>query len=100
MRPRTPGSGIFASRTSGSPSACAAVIRTRPANPATRSRSSLLLAVLPIESRGVLPVDDLHESVDVSRGFCAVIHVIGVLVHVEREDRPAAREIGRVVGRP
>jgi hypothetical protein len=45
-------------------------------------------------------MDDLHEGIDVRGGFGAVIHVICVLVHIECQDRPAAGEVGCVVGRP
>jgi hypothetical protein len=39
---------------------------------------------------GVLPVDRFHKSVDVGCGLGAEIDVIGVLVHIERQDRRAA----------
>jgi hypothetical protein len=42
---------------------------------------------------GVLPADHLHKIVDVTGGFRAKVHVIGVLVHVERQDRRAAGQI-------
>ena len=36
---------------------------------------------------GAFPVDVLHEGVDVCRRFRAVVNVIGVFIHIQREDR-------------
>src|SRR5205809_6285919 len=38
------------------------------------------------------PANRVHERIDVGRGLRAVIDVVGVLVHVERENRRAAGE--------
>src|SRR2546426_10292788 len=46
------------------------------------------------------PPDVVHECID---AFCrrrAVIHVVRVLVHIEREDRAATRETVGVIGGP
>ena len=45
-------------------------------------------------------MDGFHDGLDVIASLGAVIHVIGVLVHIEREDRPPAGPGRRVVGRP
>src|SRR5262249_3156754 len=102
----TLGSAILALSTNGGASAPAPVdiigtasAATIATTPAPRA-SSCLLAVLPVEPRRVLPVNDLHEGIDISHGFCAIIHVVGMFVHVERQDRPAAGEVGFVVGGP
>jgi hypothetical protein len=49
---------------------------------------------------GVLPADYLHEAIYIPRSFGAEIHVVGVLVHVERQDRRAAGQCVTMVGRP
>ena len=49
---------------------------------------------------GIAPADGQHERVDIARGLGAVIQVIGVLVHIEREDRRAAGQRMAVVGCP
>jgi hypothetical protein len=35
---------------------------------------------------GVLPVDHSHKAINVPRGFGVEVHLIGVLVHIERQD--------------
>src|SRR5258708_40067590 len=54
-------------------------------------------AVMLVETIRVRPADRLHEGIDIVAGLGAVIHVIGVLVHIENEDRLSAGEGGRVV---
>ena len=49
---------------------------------------------------GVLPANNLHEAIDVARSFGAKVHVIRVLVHVERQDRRAAGQRVTMVGCP
>jgi hypothetical protein len=49
---------------------------------------------------GILPADHLHKAIDVARGLGAEIHVIGVLVHIECQDRRAAGHHVAMVGRP
>jgi hypothetical protein len=44
-----------------------------------------------IRLRCAVPVDVFHECIDVCGGFRAVVDVIGMLVHIEREDRRRAR---------
>src|SRR6202008_3707811 len=68
-------------------------------SPAARSNQSAA-AVLRVEAVGVGPADRPHESVDIVAGLGAVIHLIGVLVHIEHEDRLAAGKRRRMVGRP
>jgi len=46
------------------------------------------------------PGDIGHESIDVSRGIAAEVDVIGMLVHVERQQRRAASKAVRMVGGP
>src|SRR6266581_4184679 len=53
-----------------------------------------------IERTYVGPVDVLHESIDVRRCFRAIVHLIRMLVHVERQYRRAMREALCMVGRP
>src|SRR5260221_1736754 len=48
----------------------------------------------------VRPVDRVHERVHIGRRLSAVVHVIGMLVHIEREDRLAAGERVGVIRRP
>src|SRR5262249_9414660 len=67
----------------------------------------LIMQSLPFSSRvrlmepgDVRPVDVLHERVDVLRCRGAVVQVVRVLVHVERQDRRRARYAVRVVSRP
>src|SRR5579871_6056140 len=104
MRPLTGPSGILASRVSvagwarraGAPGIAAATTVRR----TTPGRISGLLAVGLEAARYRVPADGLHEGVDVFRGGRAVIHGVGVLVHVERQDRPAVGERHRMVGRP
>src|SRR5437867_12371674 len=50
-------------------------------------RSSLSSRVLLMEAGHVRPVNVLHERVDVLRRRGAVVQVVRVLVHVERQDR-------------
>src|SRR6266700_1211022 len=38
------------------------------------------------------PANRVHERIDIGRGFRAIIDMIGVLVHIERENRRAAGE--------
>src|SRR5260221_1704473 len=79
-------------RRAGPASSCAS---EKPSAPA-----SGFLAVL-VEALGrAVPLDHLHEGVDVGGGLGAVVHVIGVLVHVEHQDRPAAGDRVRAIGRP
>src|SRR5258705_7306133 len=44
--------------------------------------------------------DSLHEDIDITRRRGTVVHVIGVLVHVEHENRPPAGECRGVGGSP
>src|SRR5258708_17289622 len=57
-------------------------------------------AVAVIEFDRVVPPDSLHEDIDITRRRGTVVHVIGVLVHVEHDNRPPARECRGVVGSP
>src|SRR5215510_836998 len=53
-----------------------------------------------VEFVGIGPADRLHIGLDVVTSLGAIIHVIGVLIHVENEDRLPARKIGRVICGP
>src|SRR5215831_5314358 len=55
--------------------------------PVARSNGGSAVRVLRVEIVGVGPADCLHERLDIVARLGAVIHLIGVLVHVEREDR-------------
>ena len=46
------------------------------------------------------PANDAHEGVDVTRCLGPEVDVVGVLVHVERQDRGASRQCMTMVGRP
>src|SRR5215467_5985687 len=61
---------------------------------------SPLPRVLVMQPRDVLPANVLHERVDILCRRRAVVQVIGVLVHVQGQDRIASREPVRVIGRP
>ena len=40
----------------------------------------------PAETRvGIRPVDGIHECIDIGTSLCTIVHVIGVLIHVECE---------------
>src|SRR5258708_18166164 len=46
-----------------------------------------------------MPVDGRHEDADVIGSLCSVVDVIGMFVHVEREDgRPASERMAMVRG--
>src|SRR5215213_3664153 len=48
----------------------------------------------------VLPTDRVHEGVDIASRLSAEVDVVGMLVHIERQDRRGAGERMAVVGRP
>src|SRR6185437_12194695 len=60
-------------------------------------RSSAALGEAPAH---LAPSDRRHEGVDISGRLGAVIHVIGVFIHVECQDRLTSGERMRVVRRP
>src|ERR1041385_2343909 len=96
MRPLTAPSGIFASRVSGAGWAIAAAVSSNTAamtaKTAKPGRTSGLLAVGLEAARHRFPPDALHEGIDVLRRSGAVVHGIGVFVHVHRQDRPPVRQ--------
>jgi len=49
---------------------------------------------------GIFPTDYFHKGIDVTGSLGAEIQVVRVLVHIEREDRPTARQPMRVIGGP
>ena len=53
-----------------------------------------------VQLRCVIPIDGLHEGVDIRTSLGTIVHVIGVFVHVERNHRLAAGDGIRVIGRP
>jgi CIC family chloride channel protein len=59
-----------------------------------------ILSQLSVQKLRVMPTNDLHKGVDVARSLGAKIEVIGMLVHIEREDRCAARKRMAVIGCP
>src|SRR5215813_7484416 len=63
-------------------------------------RSRCLAAVPVIELSGVIPADHIHERIDVHGGLGAIVDVIRMLEHVEREDRAPAGERRRMIGGP
>src|SRR5437762_1628017 len=95
---------------SGSAAAAGTASATRTPNPTTAywiccSLRSLITAapssrVRLMQAPGVRPVEVVHERVDIFRGGRAVVDVVGVLVHIERQDRRASRHAVGVVGRP
>src|SRR5947208_10106735 len=64
------------------------------------AQASSCSAVLRKENIGVGPVDRAHERLDVVASLGAVIHLIRVLIHVEREYRLTAGEGRGVIGGP
>jgi hypothetical protein len=50
-----------------------------------------LVAILLIQSCGVIPANSFHEDIDAARGRGSVVHVIGMLVHIEHQNRTTAR---------
>src|SRR3989344_7008936 len=46
------------------------------------------------------PIDILHESLDIGHRLGAVVNVVRMLVHVERENRRAASKVAGVIARP
>jgi hypothetical protein len=46
------------------------------------------------------PVDRRHETIDIGSRLCSVIDVIGMLIHIERQDRSAASERLQFPGPP
>src|SRR4030095_12800332 len=63
------------------------------------SRSALAAEPL-VQLRCVVPIDSLHEGIDIRTSLGAIVHVIGVFVHVERNHRPTAGDGIGVIGRP
>jgi molybdate/tungstate transport system ATP-binding protein len=53
-----------------------------------------------VQLDSIVPVDGFHESIDVAARLCAIVHVIGMLVHIERNNRPAAGNRIGMIGRP
>src|SRR2546422_4777232 len=70
----------------------------RPAH--SRCRLSASVKTLLIRLRDRVPIDVLHECIHVDCGFRAVVDVIGVLVHIERQDWRRTGERMDVVCRP
>src|SRR5262245_29987355 len=52
------------------------------------------------QSLDVAPANDVHEGIDIACRLGAEVHVIGVLVHIERENRRATRQGMAMVRRP
>src|SRR5262249_60736126 len=65
-------------------------IAPRPSNACRLSEQSLYVA----------PANDVHEGIDIACRLGAEVHVIGVLVHIERENRRATRQGMAMVRRP
>jgi hypothetical protein len=78
----------------------AAVSRQRNRSQAPSRHEASAFAVAVIQLARVIPADHVHEGVHIRACSRAVIDVIGVLIHVEREDRLATGERRRVVGGP
>src|SRR5215469_3973080 len=101
MRPLTSPSAILLSSCSGSAA-------WTPPSAARVSAAASVAARLPLRGMAVgvielhrrIPAYRAHEGIDIGGRLGAVIHVIGVLIHVEREDRPSAREVRRVIRGP
>src|ERR1051325_9391015 len=69
------------------------------ANPTAQVVFLLFSAGL-IKTGHVFPVDVAHESIDVGRRFCAVVNVVGVLIHIERQNWGRASETVGMIGCP
>src|SRR5579863_6884143 len=67
---------------------------------AMRRMASCLAARALKNLAGIFPMDRFHEGIHIGRGLRAIVHVIGMLVHIEREQRATAGNVGRVVGGP
>ena len=50
--------------------------------------------------RYLIPVDVLHEGIDIGGGLGAVVHVIGMLVHIQGQNGARSGQRMRMVGRP
>jgi hypothetical protein len=68
--------------------------------PRPRARPSSLFRYFGEQSIDILPAHGVHESLDIGAGLGAEIDVIGVLVHVERQNGRAAGERVAVIGGP
>src|SRR5215510_14331682 len=66
------------------------------ASTAKRSEQLLCFFQSPV---AFIPIDVLHESVDVHCGIGAEVHVIRVLEHVVHQDRPSKRDVVGVIER-
>ena len=56
-------------------------------------------AILLVQFGRVIPANGLHVDIDITRRCRAVVHVIGVLIHIEHQDRATASECRGVIGR-
>jgi hypothetical protein len=55
---------------------------------------------LPVASVDALPMNIAHERVNIGGGLGPEVEGVGMLVHVERQDRIAARQRVAMIGRP
>src|SRR4051812_545677 len=78
---------------------CSLVLSCQGLWPGSRFRPSRFENLIE-QAIDVRPTDRLHEGVDISGRLGAEIHVVGMLVHVEGEDRRAAGQGVAMVGCP
>jgi MFS family permease len=57
-------------------------------------------AIMVMQFCGVVPANGFHVDIDVTSCRGAVVHVIGVLVHIKHQNRTTSCERCRMVGRP
>src|SRR5215813_9250504 len=65
-----------------------------------RPQTCLLFRVGLMQPRDVFPVDVVHESIDVGGGLRAVINMIRVLVHIERQNGTRSGQTAGMVRSP
>ena len=59
-----------------------------------------LTSNFPVQMISISPADGVHKRINVTGRFGAKVHVIGVLVHIERQNRRAASQCVAMVGCP
>ena len=55
---------------------------------------------LAVNAGDIFPIDVVHESIDISRRLGAVVHVIGVLIHIQSENRTRSGQTTGMVCSP
>lgn len=97
---RTPGCFNVILRLAHDPTgrkACRSALQRRAATSCARSSG---LAIFLIQAIGVGPIDRGHDDFDIVGGFGSEVHLVGVLEHVENQDRIAPGDALGVITRP